>query len=153
MRNNIGILLFFLFVISCTERHTYMHMYQSISDEGLCADDSLIFQIPTQKVDTIYNLQLEVRHNVDINYECIYMSVAYLKLDSCISLLANDTIRIQLMDENGYWLGKGIGRLYQTDISLQPFIVEKDNSYCVKIKHLHQDSMLIGIDDIGLRLY
>lgn len=147
----IALLLVCLFA-SCGNRQTYLHTYQAIPDRGWHVTDSLLFPIPVQLSDTTFNVQLEVRHNVNYNYKNLPLLVECIR-QSTDTVLSKDTVNMVLMDESGNWLGKGIGRLLQLESSLGTLQIARSDTCHVRVMHLNPDTLLDGISDVGLRLY
>jgi gliding motility-associated lipoprotein GldH len=96
-------------------------------------------------------VQLEVRHTVKFNYKNLLLLVSYV----CPSQdeVQADTVNFVLMDEDGHWQGKGIGRLFQVEEQLRTLHIGKSDSCVIKVSYLNPDSLLLGVNDLGLRLY
>lgn len=152
MRMILVLFLILLSFSSCGRRQTYWHAYQAIPNDGWYYTDSLCFQIPMHKVDTTFEIQLEVRHHVNYNYKNLPLLVECVEFAKD-SILYQDTINLLLMDDNGRWLGKGIGRLLQVQTQLGAFYVAKSDSVQFRVVHSNPDTLLKGISDVGLRLY
>ena len=136
---------------ACNGRQTYLHLYQSIPNAGWHSGEAICFQIPTQGNDTSYNVQLEVRHTVKFNYKNLLLMASYVS--SGHDVVQTDTVNFLLVDEDGRMQGKGIGRLLQVEKQLRTLHLGKADSCVIKVRHLHTDSVLTGINDLGLRLY
>lgn len=153
MRIKNALIAFFVIclAVSCDRRQTYLHLYQSIPNAGWLSQDTVCFQIPTQENDTSYKVQLEVRHTVKFNYKNLLLLVSAASSNDDEARI--DTVNFLLMDEEGRWLGKGIGRLLQVEEQLNTLHIGKSDSCVVKVSYLNPDSVLKGINDIGLHLY
>ena len=138
-------------VASCDKRQTYLHLYQSIPNAGWLSKDSICFQIPAQGNDTSYNVQLEVRHTVKFNYKNLLLLTSYVCSNQ--DEVQIDTVNFVLMDEVGRWQGKGIGRLFQVEEQLRTLHIGKSDSCVIKVSYLNPDSLLLGVNNLGLRLY
>jgi gliding motility-associated lipoprotein GldH len=69
------------------------------------------------------------------------------------SLLTNDSIECYLADQRGKWLGSGIGSIMEMPVLYQQKIrFKKVGVYHYKIAHGMRDSILSGINDIGMRV-
>ena len=151
MKNVLIAFLIICLVASCDKRQTYLHLYQSIPNAGWLSKDSICFQIPAQGNDTSYNVQLEVRHTVKFNYKNLLLLASYVCSNQ--DEVQTDTINFVLMDEDGRWQGKGIGRLFQVEEQLKTLHIGKSDSCIIKVSYLNPDSLLLGVNDLGLRLY
>ena len=138
-------------VASCDKRQTYLHLYQSIPNAGWLSKDSVCFLIPAQGNDTSYNAQLEVRHTVKFNYKNLLLLASYVCSNQ--DEVQTDTVNFVLMDEVGRWQGKGIGRLFQVEEQLRTLHIGKSDSCIIKVSYLNPDSLLLGVNELGLRLY
>ena len=137
--------------VSCDKSQTYLHSYQSIPNAGWYSQDSVCFPIPAQGNDTSFNVQLEVRHTVKFNYKNLLLLASYVYPNQ--DELQTDTINFMLMDKDGHWQGKGIGRLFQVEEQLKTLHIGKSDSCIIKVSYLNPDSLLLGVNDLGLRLY
>ena len=151
IKNALIALFVICLVASCGKRQTYLHLYQSIPNAGWVSQDSVYFQIPPQSNDTSYNVQLEVRHTVKFNYKNLLLLASYAWPSH--NEVQTDTVNFLLMDEDGRWQGKGIGRLLQVEKQLRTLHIGQSDSCVIKVRYLNPDSVLLGISDLGLRLY
>ena len=58
----------------------------------------------------------------------------------------------KLVDKEGYWIGNGQGGFYQTDIGQTSLPQTKAGTWHVHIFHTMSDSILTGVNDIGVRV-
>ena len=64
-----------------------------------------------------------------------------------------DTINFYLADQRGKWLGSGVGSVFEMPVLYQQSIrFPKAGNYRYELSHGMRDSVLIGINDIGLRV-
>jgi gliding motility-associated lipoprotein GldH len=69
------------------------------------------------------------------------------------SVLIKDSIECYLADKRGKWLGTGIGSVLEMPVLYQQKVkFSKVGIYQYKIVHGMRDSVLIGINDIGMRV-
>ena len=117
---------------------------------GWLKNDTLMYQAKSLIPQGNYNLQIGIRHMATYIYRDIWLEI------SCYSpnYTYNDTLHLMLSDSKGNWFGKGIGGLIQHSIELPKDFIIKD-SCCLptfQITHLMKDSLLKGINDIGIQI-
>lgn len=138
-----------IILTSCQSNIVY-HQYQPVANTGWLKNDALIYQTKSHIPQGNYNLQIGIRHMATYIYRDIWLEI------SCYSpnYTYNDTLHLMLSDSKGNWFGKGIGGLIQHSIELPKDFIIKD-SCCLPtfhITHLMKDSLLKGINDIGIQI-
>ncbi|MDL2299814.1 gliding motility lipoprotein GldH [Bacteroides sp. OttesenSCG-928-E20] len=142
----------FLWVIvlltSCENLIMY-HSYQHIAKEGWNKGDTITLTVAVR--DSLayeYDLQLLARNRFDYKYQQLTVAVSQL-LNDTISL-RTDTVVFNITDKNGNWLGKGIGGLYEYVEELNTLTLTSSDTLSLKIVPLTNDSILQGINDMGV---
>ena len=68
-------------------------------------------------------------------------------------MIQKDTIECFLADEFGKWLGTGAGALKEMPVLYRQQVIFPDSGiYQMKIGQGMRDSILVGINDIGIRV-
>jgi len=143
---SIWILLVALFLQGCDEQVFY-HTYRNIPLEGWALNDTLYFTLSiSDSTFTHYQYDVEIRHQENYKYKEL---ILLLQHDQSNQLMY-DTLHITTSQHHGQWIGKGIGKLFQTQIS-KGYISSADTCQ-FKIIHLMPDSLLIGINEVGIKL-
>lgn len=144
------------FITSCENIIMY-HSYQHIPSNGWNKSDTITFHLMVNDSLTndstpgLYNLQLLVRNNTEYKYQHLSLYVENNFPDSTI--WRKDTIRFEIADENGRWLGKGISGLYENSRVLDAVHLKNPHRFTFKIIPLMNDSILTGLNDIGVIAY
>jgi len=102
--------------------------------------------------DTIstYNVYINLRNSVDYRYRNLYLFID-IKLPN--NKITRDTVECTIADETGKWLGKGIGKIKDCQISfLRNIRFPFSGCYTFIFEQGMRDDMLEGITDIGLRI-
>lgn len=150
LRNSLYCLFGALLATGCNERTVY-HSYQALPAEGWAKSDTLSFRIPiTDSIPTTFRLFAEARNRSDYPYQKLYLFVRQNLLDS--TKWQTDTLAIQLTDSTGKWLGNGWGSIYQSDKFIRSVRPLHPGTYTIKITHGLKDELLIGMNDIGIRV-
>lgn len=150
MKNNILSFLFiFLFATACTNNEVYLQ-YQSIPSEGWNKDSLCVFDIQIPDSSANYNVYVNIRNRGEYPYQNLWL---FLNVISPDSLVMNDSIECYLADQRGKWLGTGVGAIVEMPVLYQQNIrFEQKGTYRYEIEHGMREDMLIGINDIGIRI-
>jgi len=102
--------------------------------------------------DTIqsFSFFINVRNNDNYPYRNLY-----LFLNSLLpgGERARDTIELLLADRSGKWLGKGFGQLKDNQIKVRSDLrFPTKGTYLFEIEHAMRDTVLTGIENIGIRI-
>lgn len=96
------------------------------------------------------NFFISIRNNTDYRYSNLYLFVTTVFPNGHST---TDTIECILADKDGRWLGSGSGRIRDNLIMLQPNLrFPIAGSYHFYLEQAMRDSVLVGIEDIGLRI-
>ena len=144
--------IYVLFILSCCMACDISHnqeCYKSIARETWNRDRNYKFEFNVTQPG-IYVLSTCVRHSTDYklhNLNC-YLSVSHPKLTTID--MNSDII---LADENGKWLGQGLGGL-KTVVQTSREVLHLDSTgvYTVEIGHRMKEKKLKGIKNIGIRI-
>ncbi len=89
----------------------------------------------------------------------IYQNSFYQNLPLAITLMApdstvtfHDTLSVQLANEESKWTGKGWGGIYQNSFPVSRLSLDQTGHYHFFITHCLKNELVLGINDIGIRL-
>jgi gliding motility-associated lipoprotein GldH len=144
------LLLFIFFTsISCTKKDTYLQYFR-VNESGWGKDSLFVFDIPVDDSVATYNLYVNIRNGGEYPYQNLWLFLEKITPDSIIS---RDTIEFYLANNRGKWLGKGIGSTFEMPVFYQQNIkFQTTGTYRYKITQGMRDSVLVGINDVGMRL-
>lgn len=138
-------------LVSCSEREDY-YRFEEIKGANWAVEDALTFVIDTMDVqsDIRYDVSVEITNNVDYPYQNLWLFSEYNKDDST-------TVKSQkeftLADEFGRWQGSGFASLFQSSHPvLKSVKFEKGKRYQIAIHHGMQDTVLHGIEKVGIKI-
>lgn len=145
----LGAILISFFLVSCTQNDVYLK-YQAIVPQGWSKDSIYTFDIPISDVKSSYNVYVNIRNRGEYPYQNVWL---FLTKTSPNKEQAKDTVECYLADQRGKWLGSGVGSVYDMPVLYEQNIHFKTlGTYQYKIGHGMRDDMLIGINDIGMRV-
>jgi len=149
----VSLFLLILTMISCQDG-TYYHHSLTIPSHGWRMNHVCHFRdsLPAGIPDCV-QLELTIRHGNNYPYENLWL---YIRTMTSDSIIHNDSINWMLAKPDGKWLGKGWGSLYSLSIPLKDLTFSANDSsrwFSIDIRHGLRDSVLVGIEDIGLRIY
>ncbi len=147
----LSIFVLMLVAVSCSEREAY-YKFGEIKDGSWAAEDALLFIIDSTDLDNNkrYDVSVEITNNVDYPYQNLWLFSEYNKEDSSIVKAQKE---FMLADEFGKWQGSGFASLYQSSFPvLRSVRFAKGVKYQIHIRHGMQDTILHGIEKIGLKI-
>ena len=149
MKNSFLALLVLLALHSCVNSDVYLK-YKSITTHGWSKDSLYTFDIPVKDTTVRYNIYVNIRNRGEYPYQNLWLFLSRMTPDS---IQSNDSIECYLADNRGKWLGSGIGSVYQMPVLYQQNVkFNKAGIYHYSIVHGMRDSVLVGINDVGMQL-
>ncbi|MDR1678438.1 MAG: gliding motility lipoprotein GldH [Prevotellaceae bacterium] len=139
-----------LIVSASCSNNTVFSEYVTLPENGWSKDSTANFSFSVPNGRVPYDLLVNVRHRGDFKTQNLWL---FISTETPDSVVKNDTIEFFLANERGKWLGSGFGSLYNMSVlaaQQQRFVPNK--SYKVSIRHGMRDSLLTGINDIGLEV-
>ena len=145
-------LIMFLLVcalFSCTNNALFFE-YKEVNKAGWMKDSVYKFTIPVNNTAEVYNMIINTRNTGDYPYQNLWLFITEISPDSVVT---RDTIDFYLADEFGMWLGKGVGHAYNMPVLFrQNFRFAKKGTYTFEIGQGMRDSVLLGINDVGIKV-
>lgn len=144
-----AVILLAVILTGCQQKIAY-YQYRSIPETGWQRNDTLSFAVETADSARMYRMDLEVRNRNDYPYRNLAVGIAVTTPDSLS--LPTDTLQLLLADEAGHWIGRGQSNLYQYTAAAGGIHVHCPGTYRIRVFSLLPDSILPGLNDIGIRL-
>ncbi len=136
-------------IAGCTNNDVYFQ-YKAIPPSGWSKDSVCIFDIPVDDTTAVFNLYVNVRNRGEYPYQNLWLFLQKMSPDSVI---VKDSIELYLADQRGKWLGSGLGSVLEMPVLYkQNMQFDQKGTYRFQIRQGMRDSILIGINDIGMRL-
>ena len=138
-----------LFAVACTNTEVYFQ-YKPVPSKGWSKDSLFTFDVPIKDTAATYNIFVNVRNTGEYPYQNLWL---FLSKTNPAKIQTKDSIECYLADQRGKWLGSGIGSIMEMPIIYQQNVRFKTiGTYHYKIVHGMRDSILRGINDIGMRV-
>lgn len=138
-----------LFTVACSHNDVYLK-YQTIVPEGWSKDSTFTFDIPITDTTASYNVYVNIRNRGEYPYQNLWLFLSETTPDK---KQLNDTIECYLADQKGKWLGSGVGSLYNMPVLYkQNARFKTGGTYRYQIIQGMRDDLLVGINDIGMRV-
>jgi gliding motility-associated lipoprotein GldH len=138
-----------LLLVGCTGRDVYFN-YNPVSSKGWSKDTMYIFKVSITDTASAYNIYVNVRNRGEYPYQNLWL---FMKRISPDTVQTKDSIECFLADQRGKWLGSGIGSIMEMPILYQENVkFHKAGVYKYGIVQGMRDSLLMGINDIGMRV-
>jgi gliding motility-associated lipoprotein GldH len=149
--NQIGVLLFTISLIttSCDSTRIYDE-YAEIGEQGWAKDDAKNFEFNINDTTTFYNVIINVRNSSEYRYKNLYL---FVEMTSPSNKFFIDTVEITLADNQGKWLGSGIGNIWQNRLNLiEKAKLLEAGTYRVKVSQGMRHDTLKSLSDVGIRV-
>lgn len=145
------VLIAVVFTTACSEKPFY-EKYLPVSQQGWQLDSAAIFEVDIQDTTSTYAVLFNLRANDAYPYRNIYLFRSVWSEDG---LEYQDTAKVILADAYGKWLGEGIGELktFTRPFRAQPLRFNKRGTYTFKFVQGMRDTLLPGVEDVGLTIY
>lgn len=125
--------------------------YKPLAGNGWHRDSVVEFSPVISDTVSPLNLVISLRHTGLFAFRDVWTVVEAFAPDS--SSLMKDTIRIQLADRRGDWLGAGSGQLYNRATEYRTgYVFSSPGTYRFVVQHCMYDSLMPEITHIGLRI-
>lgn len=138
-----------LLLAGCTGRDVYFQ-YNPVSANGWSKDTMYVFRVPITDTASTYNIYVNIRNRGEYPYQNLWL---FMKRISPDTIQTKDSIECYLADQRGKWLGSGIGSIMEMPVLYQENVrFHKAGIYKYGIVQGMRDSLLTGINDIGMRV-
>jgi len=131
-------------------RNVAFENYNPIPEGGWHQNSLAIFQFEIRDTLNTYDLQFHIRHHIDYSYRNLWV---FATIDYPDGQTTRDTIEFLIADNQGYWFGKGVGKIKENHILLSRHIrFDQPGTYTFSFQQAmrEKDMILEHIQDIGL---
>ena len=142
-------LLISFFAISCNRNDVFFE-YKTVWPEGWNKDSSLVYTVNITDTVAKYDIYINTRNRGEYPHQNLWLFISKWNPDSTLS---KDSIDFYLADQRGKWLGSGIGQAFEMPVLyLENVSFPQAGNYVFSLKHGMRDSLLVGLNDVGLRI-
>jgi gliding motility-associated lipoprotein GldH len=122
----------------------------AIPESGWDSSNVIKFEVDIKDPSTPANFYINVRNADGYPYSNLYL---FVKTKFPNGKESNDTLECQLADENGKWIGKGIGDIYDNQIPFKRNVrFPLAGKYLFEIGQGMRTNNIPLIMDVGLRI-
>lgn len=133
---------------SCANDTPY-YQYQVIENTAWEKDKIYYFTFLITDNSRPYTITLDIRNNNKYPYQNLWL---FYNEEPPIGTITKDTIECVLADEFGKWYGHGIS-LYESSFPLREnYTFPHPGQYTFSFRQGMRDSVIVGIQEIGLRI-
>ena len=150
----LSFLLFFAFIslcifTSCDSLRIYEEN-QTIEGGAWDVKDVKTFEMTMEDTASLCNIFLNVRHRGDYEYSNLYLFITTKRPDGKMSI---DTVECMLQDNEGKWLGNGIGDLFDNRLFFRTGVrFPVKGKYQFIFEQAMRVKELPHITDVGMRV-
>jgi len=138
-----------LLLSSCIKRSVYEEQV-SIANNSWDVHQRLSFEIPVKDTLSTNNLIINIRNTQEYPFQNIFLFIE--TLDPRGQSL-KDTLDCPLADNEGRWLGSGLGSHYQTEFIFKRNVrFPHSGTYTIVVEQGMRKEELEGISDLGIRV-
>ncbi|MBN2766133.1 MAG: gliding motility lipoprotein GldH [Paludibacteraceae bacterium] len=139
----------FIWLFACVSKDVFFQ-YEKIPTEGWHQDSAMHFSVVMRDTIGKYNMYVNVRNRGEYPHQNLWLFIEQQNPDSSVT---TDTINFYLADERGKWLGSGVGSVFEMPVLYRQQIQFPDSgAYHFSFRQGMRDSVLIGLNDLGLRI-
>ena len=143
-----AIILGSITLVSCKEE-AIINQYQFIDDCLWSKHDAYYFSVQINDITTPYDVFLNIRNNALYPYQNIWIEHT---MEQPIGRLEKKKLACILADKQNHWVGSGISLFQNTFTLKQKYTFAHKGTYTFSVKHLMQDSILSGIQEVGFEI-
>ncbi len=148
-RIKIVLLLVVIFLTSCQEGSVFSE-YQDLNTNGWKATEDVEFKYNSIDVTSKMELQIYVRNDETYAYQNLWFFVDEVAPNGTVK---TDTIQCFLVDNQGRWIGSGLGSLYYVAVKYREnYRFSQPGEYVYRIRHGMRCDALKGIKQVGLKV-
>lgn len=150
----LGVICLLFVLVSCTGNEVY-YLYHHIDKGRWHRENIVAFHIDSGQIlpGKQYSFTIELSSNRSYPYRDLWLGVGHNLTDTLFHV---DTLRVMLMDEQGKWIGSGVGGLNQFSVpyllNLSPVARDSVTGYTIWIKQVMGDNPLHGVEKVGLKV-
>jgi gliding motility-associated lipoprotein GldH len=142
-----GVFLSILF-FSC-EKNVAYEQYQAIESSSWGKDKRYYFTFNVDSIGVPYDISFQIRNNNLYPYQNIWL---FYSIEPPVGEMVSDTTNCKLADEFGKWYGDGIS-LFESSFPLyKKHYFKNKGQYTFAFRHGMRDSVLNGIQEIGIKV-
>ena len=143
------IIAFGILFLSCKQNQVFDEVV-SVPGDGWNLSDTIRFNVAISDTSASYDILLHIRNEKSFKYSNLWL---FVETTGPNGQTLRDTLEIMLADEEGNWLGKGIGSV---NTLLIPYITQVGfkyrGIYTFAITQGMRDNLLEDILNVGLRI-
>jgi gliding motility-associated lipoprotein GldH len=145
-----ALLMLNVFYFSSCNDNRIFEENKEIPGEGWDSSNVVSFSVDIKDPSTPANFYVNVRNADGYPYSNLFL---FVKTKFPNGKQANDTLECMLADENGKWLGKGIGDIYDNRIPFKRNVrFPMAGTYIFEIQQGMRTNSVPLIMDVGLRI-
>lgn len=137
-------------LLSSCDKNRIFEDNTTIPESGWDSSNVATFSVDIKDPSTPANFYINVRNADGYPYSNLYL---FVKTKFPNGKHSTDTLECVLADENGKWLGKGIGDIYDNRIPFKRNVhFPEPGTYTFEIRHGMRIQSVPLIMDVGLRI-
>jgi gliding motility-associated lipoprotein GldH len=138
---------YILILTGCSQDRVF-EQYVSLKNDEWFLSQRPNFYYEIKDTSARYNVYFNVRHTGNYNYSNLFV---YFLLQGPKSPLEKKRLEFRLAEEDGKWLGSGLGDVYSNQIEiLHEVKFQKPGVYSFGFEQNMRDNPLQGIEDVGV---
>ena len=147
--NKSGFFAVLLLFVSCDSSKVF-DAYQDVDPNGWSSTETIDFEVEMDvQQATLFDYLIGLRNNNDYLYANMFF---FVDVESPDGEHQTDTLQYLLAEPGGKWLGSGVGEIKYNLFKFKEDQTMQSGVYKFRIAHGMRDDLLLGIEDLGLRI-
>lgn len=147
--NSIAFLFTLISIVSCDSNKVY-DAYLPINPDGWLLTDTLVFEVEMAAQQThASNYLIGLRNNNEYLFSNVFL---FVEIENPLGQKQIDTLQYLVAEPNGKWKGAGVGAIKSNVFKYKESQLMEEGIYTFKITHGMRNNVLMGLEDIGLRI-
>lgn len=139
-----------LSILTACDPMVIYHHYEPFTDSQWKDVDTLTFTPQLLDSEITYQVDMEIRMLHSYPYQDI--NIGYQYLSPTQEIVQEGTCHLNLTDTYADKNGKGVAGLYAYPTILKDLFVEKTGDYTIQVFQQQNDSVLKGVQDLGIKI-
>ncbi|MEO8147313.1 MAG: gliding motility lipoprotein GldH [Bacteroidia bacterium] len=136
--------------LTCCDKERVFEQNQKINDRSWSENNPLVFNVDIKDTASYYNMYINIRNADTYRFSNLYI---FMTTKLPMNQIEKDTLQLVLANDEGKWLGSGLGDIFESRILFKEKIkFINSGNYQFTMQQAMRLNPLPGILDVGIRV-